>query len=246
MSERHAPGLLVELAKHVIEAALEAELMEHLADARNQRPHHGRRNSRNGTRAKTVRTVIGPITVEVPRDRWGTFQPMTVGKWQREVVGVDRVLLQLAAKGAPARETLDLLTQAYPAHAPASTLYRIVEVVRARLRQWHDRSVSGPFPVLHVHLSTLRTHTGQATGFPVLSVVGSTLPDAQGRQRRELLSLHALRPDRGAEPWTTVVTDLRRRDLSGVRSVVGAAAAPFRHAAASVWPTAELAEALTA
>ena len=111
--------------------------------------------------------------------------------------------------------------------------------MRARLKAWHERTVEGHFPVLHVHLSTMRTHSGQLTGFPVLSVVGSTGPDAEGNQRRELLSLHAVRPDRASEPWTTVVSDLRRRELSGVRSVVGAAAAPFRHAAAGVWPGAD-------
>jgi transposase-like protein len=247
MSERHrSTGLLAELAKHVIDAALEAELMEHLAGAHNQRLHRGRRNSRNGTRAKTVRTVVGPVTVEVPRDRWGTFQPMTVGKWQREVVGIDRVLLPLAAKGAPARETLDLLAQAYPTTAAPRTLSRILDTVRARLRHWHDRTVSEQFPVLHVHVSTMRTHKGQAAGFPVLSVVGATAPDDQGHQHRELLSLHAVRSDRGSEPWTTVVSDLHRRELSGVRSVVGSAAAPFRQAAAGVWPAAELLTALTA
>jgi transposase-like protein len=246
MSDRHrSTGLLAELAKNVIEAALDAEMVEHLADAHNQRVHCGRRNSRNGTRRKTVRTLIGPITVEVPRDRWGTFQPMTVGKWQREVVGIDRVLLPLAAKGAPARETLDLLAQVYPSHAPTRTLTRIAETVRARLKVWHERRVENPFPVLHVHLSTLRTHNGQVAGFPVLSVVGSTGPDAHGQQRRELLSLHAVRPDRGSDSWTAVVSDLHRRDLRGVRSVTGSAAAPFRIAAATVWPGADL-TALTA
>ncbi len=92
--------------------------------------------------------------------------------------------------------------------------------------------------MLHVHVSTLRAGNGQPTGYPVLSVVGATDPDAEGRQRRELLSLHAVRPDRGSEPWRAVVSDLRRRELRGVRSVVGAASAPFRAAVAHAWPQA--------
>jgi putative transposase len=232
-------GLLADLAKTVIEAALEAELVEHLEAARggpDQRP--GRMNSRNGTRPKTVRTVIGPVTIEVPRDRWGTFEPLTVGKWQREVVGVDRVLLPLAAKGAPLQEMVSLLSQAYPPHTPASTLNRIAATARERLAAWHERTFEAQFPVLHVHVSTLRTGGGQPTGFPVLSVVGSTAPDAEGRQRRELLSLYAVRQDRGAELWRAAVTDLKRRELSGVRSVVGAASAPFRAAVAGTWQVA--------
>lgn len=230
-------GLLAELAKTVIEAALEAELVEHLAEDRTDHPRRpGRLNSRNGSRPKTVRTVIGPLTIDVPRDRWGTFDPLTVGKWQREVVGIDRVLLPLAAKGAPLQEIFALLSQAYPSHAPASTLRRIAATARARLADWHERTFKSQFPVLHVHVSTLRTGDGQSTGFPVLSVVGASAPDAHGQQRRELLSLYAVRPDRGGEPWRAVVSDLRRRELSGVRSVVGAASPQFRAAVAGVWP----------
>ncbi len=247
MSERQgAPGLLTELATHVIEAALEAEMVEHLAHPDNRRVQHGRRNSRNGTRSKTVRTVVGPVPIEVPRDRWGTFQPVTVGKWQREVVGVDRLLLPLAAKGASVRETLDLLLQAYPPQTSPVTLTRILESVHDRLRRWHVRPLPGPFPVLHVHVSAMRTHGGKVTGFPVLSVIGVRPADDNSPQRRELLSLHALRTDRGQDPWSAVVSDLRRRELTGVRSVVGPAAAPFRLAAASAWPAVELATTLTA
>jgi putative transposase len=230
--------LLAELAKTVIEAALEAEMVEHLESTAQVLPLHGRRNSRNGSRPKTVRTVIGPLTIEVPRDRWGTFEPLTVGKWQREVVGVDRVLLPLAAKGAPLEEMVTLLSQVYPSHASSSTLTRIAATARARLADWHERTFEAHFPVLHVHVSTLRAGNGQPTGFPVLSVVGATAPDAEGGQRRELLSLHAVRADRGSEPWRAVVSDLRRRQLRGVRTVVGAASAPFRAAVAGAWPVA--------
>ena len=239
MSEhKKKSALLAELAKIVIEAALDAEMQEHLTDAYAEGGRQGRRNSRNGTRPKTVRTVIGPLTIEVPRDRWGTFDPMTVGKWQREVVGIDRVLLPLAAKNAPHQEILSLLSQVYPSQASPRTLGRIAETARARLADWHERTFDAHFPVLHVHVSTLRTGQGLPTGFPVVSVVGATAPDSEGRQRRELLSLHAVHADRGHEPWRAVVSDLRRRQLRGVQSVVGAASEQFRAAVTGAWPVA--------
>ncbi len=247
MPKRHrAPSLLADLAKHSIEAALDAEMTEHLASPLNQRPRGGRRNSRNGTRSKTVRSVIGQLSIDVPRDRWGTFQPVTIGKWQREVVGIDRVLLLLAAKGAPTRETLDLLRHAYPAGTSPCTLTQIADSVWARLRPWHDRGLVEPFPVLHVHVSTLRSSTGQAVGFPVLSVVGTTAPDSPDGEKRELLSLHAVKPERSHDAWTIAANDLYRRGLRGVESVVGPAAAPFREAAANIWPDVQVTPALTA
>jgi len=231
-------ALLAELATTVITAALDAELQEHLHGGRSEAGRLRQRNSRNGSRAKTVRTLIGPLTIEVPRDRWGTFDPMTIGKWQREVIGIDRLLLPLAAKNAPHQEIVSLLSQVYPSHAPQRTLGRIAETTRARLAGWHDRTLDAQFPVLHVHVSTLRTGQGQPAGFPVLSVVGATSPDPGGRQHRELLSLHAVHADRGQEPWRAVVSDLRRRQLRGVQSVVGVASEQFRAAVMGGWPLA--------
>jgi putative transposase len=70
------PGdLLAGLAKTVLESALEGELAEHLGcDPYDPAGHHSG-NSRNRTRTKTVLTEIGPIELEVPRDRAATSSP---------------------------------------------------------------------------------------------------------------------------------------------------------------------------
>ena len=56
-------------------------------------------NSRNGTRSKTVLTEIGPVQIEVPRDRDGTFEPEIVQKRQRRLDGIDQIVLSLSAEG---------------------------------------------------------------------------------------------------------------------------------------------------
>jgi transposase-like protein len=223
----------------VIEAALEAELVEHLDESRQDDARLSRRrNSRNGNRPKTVRTVVGPVEIDAPRDRWGTFDPMTVGKWQREVVGIDRLLMLLAAKGAPPQQVVDLLSQVYPPDVPEGTLHRIAATTRARLAEWHDRRLDEHFPVLHVHVSALQTQRGQVAGFPFVAVVGVAETE-DGSPRRELLSLHALLLHRaGEQPWQHVVSDLRRRGVGGVRAVFGEGSALLRAAVVNAWPCA--------
>jgi hypothetical protein len=84
-------GLLAGLTKTVLETALEAEMTEHLGHER-----HGAAegpNVRNGTRSKTVLTEIGPVEIEVPRDREGTFEPQIVRKRRRRLDGIDEVVL---------------------------------------------------------------------------------------------------------------------------------------------------------
>jgi hypothetical protein len=92
-------GLLAGLTKTVLESALDGELTEHLGyDAYESAGHHSG-NSRNGTRKKTVLTEIGPIELEVPRDRAGSFEPVIVPKRRRRLNGVDALVCSLSAKG---------------------------------------------------------------------------------------------------------------------------------------------------
>ena len=80
-------GLLSGLTKQVLETALEAELTEHLGHEHGAAPLGT--NMRNGTRSKTVLTEIGPVEIEVPRDRDGSFMPVIVPKRKRRLDGID-------------------------------------------------------------------------------------------------------------------------------------------------------------
>lgn len=82
-------GLLAALTKRVLESALEGEITEHLGYERHDAVGRGSGNSRNGSRAKTVLTDIGPVEIEVPRDRDGSFEPQIVAKRQRRLPGVE-------------------------------------------------------------------------------------------------------------------------------------------------------------
>ena|ERR1017187_930907 len=92
-------GLLGRLTKVVLESALEAEMDAHLGYARHDPAGSGSGNSRNGKRAKTVVTDVGPVQIEVPRDRDSSFEPRIVAKRQRRLGGVDDMVISLIAKG---------------------------------------------------------------------------------------------------------------------------------------------------
>ncbi len=92
-------GLLGDLTKRVLEAGLEGEMDGHLGYAKHTVEGRDGGNSRNGTRTKTVITDVGPVDIDVPRDRDGTFDPTIVRKHQRRLGGVDDMVLSLSAKG---------------------------------------------------------------------------------------------------------------------------------------------------
>lgn len=95
--------LLGQLTKMIIEAAAEGELGEHLGYAKHDPAGRDGGNSRNGARAKTVLTDIGPVEVAMPRDRDATFEPQTVRKRQRRLSGIDGLVISLSARGFNSR-----------------------------------------------------------------------------------------------------------------------------------------------
>ena len=85
-------GLLKALTKTVIETALDEEMSEHLGYDKHDPAGRNRGNSRNGKRSKTVLSdACGPVEIDVPRDRDGTFEPQLVRKRQRRLSDVDEV-----------------------------------------------------------------------------------------------------------------------------------------------------------
>jgi len=92
-------GLLQQLTKRVLESALEGEITDHLGYDKGDPSGRNGGNSRNGMRAKTVLTDVGPVEIGVPRDRDGSFAPQIVRKRQRRLSGVDYMVISLSAKG---------------------------------------------------------------------------------------------------------------------------------------------------
>ena len=99
-------GLLGDLTKRVLEAGLEGEMDGHLGYAKHTVEGRDGGNSRNGTRTKTLITDVGPVDIEVPRDRDGSFEPAIVRKHQRRLGWVDDMVLSLSAKGLTTGEIL--------------------------------------------------------------------------------------------------------------------------------------------
>src|SRR3954469_13389408 len=92
-------GLLQQLTKRLLESALDGEITDHLGYDKHDPAGRGTGNSRNGTRSKTVLTDVGPVELEVPRDRNGSFEPKIVAKRQKRLTGVDEMVISLVVKG---------------------------------------------------------------------------------------------------------------------------------------------------
>ena len=140
-------GLLAGLTKQVLETSLEVEMDEHLGYAKHGRRPEGGDNSRNGTRAKTVVTDVGPVEVDVPRDRDATFEPKIVRKRQRRLDGVDAMVISLVAKGLTTGEVQAHLAEVYGSDVSRETISKITDRVLDELAGWQNRPLERVYPV---------------------------------------------------------------------------------------------------
>ena len=142
-------GLLQQLTKRVLESALEGEITDHLGYEKHDAVGRGSGNSRNGGRAKTVLTDVGPVEVKVPRDTSGTFEPQIVKKRQRRLAGIDEMVLSLSAKGLTHGEITAHLAEVYRAEVSKQTISTITDKVLEGMAEWQNRPLDrGRFRVM--------------------------------------------------------------------------------------------------
>ncbi len=127
-------GLLQQLTKRILESALEGEITDHLGHEKHEKASGG--NTRNGTRPKTVLTDVGPVPIDVPRDRDGSFEPQIVKKRQRRLSGVDEMVLSLSARGLTYGEISAHLAEVYGAEVSKTTISAITDKVIDGMHEW--------------------------------------------------------------------------------------------------------------
>lgn len=135
-------GLFQQLTKRLLESAREGEMTDHLGYDRHDPAGKNGENSRNGKRSKTVVTKVGPIRIEVPRDREGSFEPQIVKKRRRRLTGVDEMVLSLSASGLTHGEISSHLAEVYGAEVSKQTISTITDSVMEGMAEWQAKAAS--------------------------------------------------------------------------------------------------------
>src|SRR5512138_3377802 len=134
--------------KALIERALGAELTHHLGYPPGDTKPELTTNHRNGTSGKTVLTDDGPVAIEVPRDREGTFEPRLIGKHERRFTGFDDKILALYARGLTVREIQAFLAEMYATDVSPALITTVTDGIVAAVTAWQTRPLERVYPVV--------------------------------------------------------------------------------------------------
>ena len=228
-------GLLGRLTKVVLEGALEGEMDAHLGYAKHDPAGRDGGNSRNGHRAKTVLTDVGPVEIDVPRDRDASFAPQIVAKRQRRLGGVDDMVISLVAKGLTTGEVQAHLAEIYGAEVSRDQVSTITDRVLEGLAEWQSRPLEPVYAVLFIDVINVKIRDGQVANRPVYVILGVT---ADGE--RDILGLWAGEhgDGEGAKFWLRVLAEVKNRGTNDVLMVVCDGLKGLPDAIAQVWPQA--------
>jgi putative transposase len=204
-------GLLNKMTKAVIERALVAEMTYELGYERGDPAGVGSGNSRNGTSQKTISTPNGPVTIEVPRDRNGSFEPKIVPKHARRLGQIDEMILSLYARGMTTRDIEAHLREVYGVNASRELISNVTDVVTDEIELWRNRPVDEVYPIVYIDGIRIRVRDKGAVTVKVAHLVIGV--DIEGRK-------HALgvwiAEAEGAKFWLSVLTELRNRGLRDI------------------------------
>jgi putative transposase len=228
-------GLLQRMTKLVLEGALEGELTDHLGYAHGDPAGRNGGNSRNGTRAKTVLTDIGPVELEVPRDRDASFAPTIVRKRQRRLGGVEGLVVSLVAKGLTTGEVAAHLAEVYGTQVSRQTISTITDRVLEGMAAWQSRPLDPVYPVIFIDAIQVKIRDGSVANRPIYVALGVTCDG-----ERDILGLWAGEHGHGegAKYWLHALTEVKNRGVGDVCIVVCDGVTGLPDAIATVWPQA--------
>lgn len=197
------------LTKVTVEAALNAELDEHLGYSRHEQSTKD--NYRNGYSPKTIRTEDGEVDLDTPRDRDASFEPQLVKKNQTRFTSMDDKILYLYSKGMTTRDIVATFKEMYDADVSPTLISRVTNAVIEQVVEWQARPLDAVYPIVYLDCLVVKIRQDkQVINKAVYLALGVNVEG-----HKELLGMW-ISENEGAKFWLNVLTELQNRGVKDI------------------------------
>jgi len=204
-------GILKRLTGALVERALAAEMTDHLGYEPGAPEGQGSGNSRNGVGKKTLRTDQGEVTVDVPRDRNGTFEPQLVKKHQRSFKGFDDKILSMYARGMSVRDIQAHLAEIYGTEVSPDLISSVTHAVVEEVQAWQARPLDAVWPIVFLDALVIKVRDqGVVQNKSAYIALGMGVDG-----HKEVLGIW-LESTEGAKFWLKVISELKNRGVQDI------------------------------
>ncbi|MDX0065925.1 IS256 family transposase [Sinorhizobium meliloti] len=223
-------GLIDDLKKALSERILNAELDEHLDD---ERETGGPANRRNGVSKKSVLTGTSKMTLSIPRDRAGTFDPKLVAKYQRRFPDFDEKIISMYARGMTVREIRGHLEELYGIDVSPDLISAVTDAVLEEVGEWQNRPLDAVYPLVFFDAIRVKIRDEGFVRNKAVYIALGILPDGT----KEILGIW-IEQTEGAKFWLRVMNELKNRGVADVLIAVVDGLKGFPEAINAVFPQA--------
>ena len=221
--------------KAIIERALGGELTHHLGYPPGGTKPDDATNHRNGSGGKTVLTDDGPLALDVPRDREGTFEPRLVAKHERRFAGFDDKILALYARGMTVREIQGFLADMYAVEVSPDLIGSVTDAIVTEVTVWQSRPLEPMYPVVFFDALRVKIRDEATVRSKAVYLALAVLPDGT----RDILGIW-MEQTEGAKFWMKVFTDLKARGCQDILIAVTDGLKGMSEALAAIFPATTL------
>ena len=221
--------------KALIERAMGAELGHHLGYPAGASKPDAAANQRNGRTGKTVLTGEGPVRIDVPRDRDGSFEPILIPKHERRFTGFDDNIIALYARGMTMREIQGFLRESYATEVCAEFISSVTEAVMAEVTAWQARPLEPMYPVVFFDALRVKIKEDAVVRNKAIYLALGVLPDGS----RDILGLW-IEGTEGAKFWMKGFNDLKTRGVADILIAVTDGLKGMPEALGAVFPATTL------
>jgi putative transposase len=211
MTQDEVEAVCRSLKKAVIERAMGGEMTHHLGYSPGEAKPAEQANHRNGTTGKTVITDDGPVRIEVPRDRDGSFEPQIIPKHARRFTGFDDKVIAMYARGMTVREIQGFLAEIYGTEVSPEFISQVTEEVTAEITAWQSRPLEPMYPVIFFDALRVKVRDDAVVRNKAVYLALGVLPDGT----RDVLGMW-IEQTEGAKFWLKVFNDLRTRGVNDI------------------------------
>lgn len=220
-----------ELYKQGVEALLKAEIDEHLGYPKHDPSGNNSGNSRNGFSKKTLKTNLGEVPLEVPRDRNSTFDPIVVPKHERMSSKIEHAIITMYSRGMTTRDIEATIKDIYGVEVSEGSISNITSAILEDIKEWQQRPLDPVYFVVWMDGIVFKVRqNGKVQSKTIYLMIG-----LKHTGRKEVLGMWISETE-SASFWLNVLTDIKARGVKDILIASTDNLAGIRQAIKSAFP----------
>ena len=195
----------------VIQSMLEAEMTEHLGHDKYEYSKENKENYRNGSSKKKVKSNLGELEIEIPRDRKGEFEPKIIPKYSRDISNIEQQIINLYGMGTTTREISNYIEDMYGFSVSAEMVSNITDKIIPEMEEWKTRRLEEIYPFVYIDAIHFNVKENGVVGKKAAYVAMGISTNGI----KEVLGIY-VGENETSKFWMTVFNNLKNRGLKDI------------------------------